>query len=54
MASKLLYLLMDWENFNYAINLLEQVRSVIRGLQTSMMVSNVTLKTLSYVNYSCK
>ena len=52
MASKLLYLLMDWETFNqlYAF---EQVRGVIKALQTSIMelltkiVSNVSLKTLT-------
>ena len=50
MASKLLYLLMGWETFNYSHSL-NQVRSVIRGLQTSIMalltkiVNNVNLNT---------
>ena len=52
MASKLLYLLMDWETFNL-LSSLEQVRGVIRALQTSMIVllakivSNVNLKALT-------
>ena len=51
-ASKLLYLLMDWETFNL-LSSLEQVRGVIRALQTSMIVllakiiSNVNLKALT-------
>ena len=50
-APKLLYLFMDWETFNY-LHLLEQVSSVIRARQISMMVlltkivSKVNLKTL--------
>ena len=50
MASKLLYLFIDWETFN-KLHLLEQVSGVIRALQTSMMVilteivNNVNLKT---------
>ena len=52
MASKLLYLLMDWETFNM-LPALEQVRDIIRALQTSMMViltkivTNVSLKMLN-------
>ena len=52
MASKLLSLLMDWETFNQ-LPTLEQVRGLIRALQTSMMVlltkilSNFNLKTLT-------
>ena len=50
MASKLLYLFIDWETFN-KLHLLEQVSGVIRALQISMMVilteivNNVNLKT---------
>ena len=52
MASKLLYLLMDWETFN-SLPALEQVRGIIRALQTFMIVllakivSNVNLKALT-------
>ena len=47
MELKLLYLLMDWKTINL-LPALEQVRGVIRALQTSMMVllakfSNVNL-----------
>ena len=50
MASKMLYLFMDWKTFNQ-LPPLEQVRDVIRALQTSLMVlltklvSNINLKT---------
>ena len=37
MASKLLYLLMDWETFNQ-LHALEQVSGVTRALQASMIV----------------
>ena len=37
MASKLLYLLMDWEAFN-KFHALDQAECVIRSLHTSMMV----------------
>ena len=51
MASKLIYLPIDWETLTY-LSVLKQVRGVITALQTSMMVhftevvSNVNLKTL--------
>ena len=57
MTSKLLYLLMDWETFNY-FPALEQVSGVIRALQTSMMVllekiiSNVNLMTSTILTNS--
>ena len=52
MASKLLFLLMGCKTFD-KLPLLEQLRGVIRALQTSMfifltkIVSNVSLKTLT-------
>ena len=52
MASKLPYLLIGLETFNY-LHALEQVRGAIRALQTSMMllltkiVSNMNLKNLT-------
>ena len=51
MELKLLYLLMDWKTINL-LPALEQVRGVIRALQTSMMVllakfSNVNLITIT-------
>ena len=48
----MLYLLMDWETFNW-LTALEQVRGASRALQKSMMVllekivRNVNLKTLT-------
>ena len=36
MASKLLYLVMNWKKFN-KFSLLEHVRGVIRALKTSIM-----------------
>ena len=54
MTSKLLFLLMNWEIFNQ-LPALEQVRAVIKALQTSIMVlfakivSNVKSKTSSFL-----
>ena len=45
MASKLLYQLMDWETFNL-LTALEQVKGVIRALQTPMMVLLTKIPTL--------
>ena len=45
MASKLLYLLMDWETFNL-LTALEQVKGVIRALQTPMLVLLTKIPTL--------
>lgn len=46
MASKLIYLPIDWETLTY-LPVLKQVRGVITALQTSMMVHfTVNLKTL--------
>ena len=54
MTSKLLFLLMNWEIFNQ-LPALEQVRAVIKALQTSIrvlfakIVSNVKSKTSSFL-----
>ena len=52
MASKLLYLLMDWGKFNQFL-VLEQVRGVIKVLQTSKIVSSVSLKTSTALSKRC-
>ena len=54
MASKILYLLMNWKAFNYLLAL-EQVRGAIKTLQTKMMVlfvkivGNVSLKMSTFL-----
>ena len=45
MASKLLYLLMDWETF-HLFPALEQIKGVIRALQTPMTVFLTKIATL--------
>ena len=48
MATKLVYLLMDWEIFNQ-LPALEQVRGVIRALKTSIMERFAKLVNTAYL-----